>query len=207
MSVFSDDRFRGYSLSDSRPVAIIDLSYDSSSGFYGALSGSLVATSHDGLQPLGIQLNGGYAKRVSPNLSLDFGVIHSEYSTYASGGDAQSYTEAYAGLTGKVLSGRVTVSPDYLQAGAWSAYGEIHATVPAGSRWRFSGHVGLLVPLRCRIDYERYRSEFDWRLGISRDFGPVTANVSWSGTRHREDRYPYQSRATRGLVAGLTYAL
>src|SRR5436190_194451 len=49
VSIFSDDRFRGYSLSDGRPVGILDLSYDAANGLYGALSGSVVATRHDGL--------------------------------------------------------------------------------------------------------------------------------------------------------------
>jgi len=76
VSVFSDDRFRGYTLSDSRPVGILDLSYDAQNGFYGALSGSIVATRHDGLQPLGLQLNGGYAKRLSSGLTVDTGIVH-----------------------------------------------------------------------------------------------------------------------------------
>ena len=207
MSVFSDDRFRGYSLSDGRPVAILDLSYDSPEGFYGALSGSVAATRHDGLEPLWLQVNGGYAKRLSPNLSLDLGVTHWHYSKYSSAGSVESYSEAYAGLTGKFLSGRVYISPDYVHSGDWSLYTEVDGHVPAEGKWRVTGHAGLLVPFRSRIGYETYHPEFDWRLGVARDFGPVTASVSWSGTRHRQDDYPYRVRATRGLVVGLTYAL
>src|SRR6476620_5040716 len=47
ISIFSDDRFRGYSLSDGYPVGIFDLSYDAPSGLYGAVSGSMAAT-HSG---------------------------------------------------------------------------------------------------------------------------------------------------------------
>ena len=206
-SVFTDDRFRGYSLSDGRPVGIFDISYDAPDGLYAAASGSAVATRHDGLQPLGLQLNGGYAKRLSPSLTLDLGVVHSNYSRYSSSGPARSYTEAYAGIAGKFLSGRIYVSPDYLKPGAWTAYGEVNGNVPAGSKLRFIGHIGLLLPFERRVDYETYRPEFDWKLGVARDFGPVTATVAWTGTRHHEDRYPYESRATRALVFGLTYAL
>src|SRR4051794_25476402 len=95
VSVFSDNRFRGYSLSGGRPVGILDLSYDAPNGFYAALSGSVVATRHDGLRPLGIQLNGGYAKRLSSGLTVDAGVTHSNYFAYSSKGTRKSYTEGY----------------------------------------------------------------------------------------------------------------
>jgi uncharacterized protein (TIGR02001 family) len=207
VSVFSDDRFRGYSLSYNRPVAIADLSYDAPDGLYAALTGSAVATRHDGVQPLGLQLNGGYAKKLSANVSLDFGMTHSEYSRYSSSGPAKSYTEAYAGLSGKFLSGRVYLSPDYVRSGDWSLYGELDGHIPAEGKWRLTAHAGLLVPFRTRVGYESYHPEFDWRVGVARDFGPVTASVSATGTRRREETYPYRMRPTRALVFGLTYAL
>lgn len=207
VSIFSDDRFRGYSLSDGRPVGILDLSYDAPGGPYAAVSGSVVATRHDGLQPLGLQLNGGYAKRLSPTLTLDLGATHSAYSRYSDRGTGRSYTEGYAGLGGKYLSGRVYVSPDYLKAGLWTAYTEVDGNVPAGRKLRFTGHAGLLLPFEKYSGGERYRPEFDWRLGVARDFGPITARIAWTGTRHRADRYPYRARATRALIFGLTYAL
>jgi len=38
VSVFSDARFRGYSLSSGHPVAVVDISYDHRSGLYGAVT-------------------------------------------------------------------------------------------------------------------------------------------------------------------------
>ena len=80
VSIFSDSRFRGISLSDGRPVGIIDLSYDASNGLYGAVSGSVVDTRDDGVRVLSVTLNGGYATRLRSGLTADVGIVHSRYS-------------------------------------------------------------------------------------------------------------------------------
>ena len=208
VSIFSDDRFRGYSLSDGRPVGILDLSYDAPKGFYAAISGSAVATRHDGLQPLGVQLNGGYAKRLSSGLTADVGIVHSNYSSYSSRNADKSYTEVYAGLAGKILSSRISVSPDYLKPGAWTVYGEVDATVPAGKKLRVTGHVGLLGPLDRRgYAGETLRPELDWRLGLARDLGPVTLSVAWTGISRNRDLDQERSYGRQALIFGITWAL
>ena len=65
VSVFSEARFRAYSLSAGRPVASLDLSYDDPGGLYGGLSATAVMGGEDSFRPLGLVLNGGYAKRLS----------------------------------------------------------------------------------------------------------------------------------------------
>jgi uncharacterized protein (TIGR02001 family) len=207
ISIFSDDRFRGYSLSGARPVAIFDLSYDAPDGFYGALSGSIVATRHDGLQPLGLQLNGGYAKRLSSSLTVDLGTVHSNYSNYTSRGPGRSYTEVYAGLAGKILSSRISVSPDYLKPSVWTLYGEVDANMPTGKKLRLTAHVGMLVLLERQANNESYRPDFDWRLGIARDFGPVTVNAAWTGRMRGHDIYQERTYGRRALILGVTYVL
>jgi uncharacterized protein (TIGR02001 family) len=208
VSIFSDDRFRGYSLSGGRPVGILDLSYDAPNGFYAALSGSVVATRHDGLQPLRLQLNGGYAKRLSSGLTIDVGVVHSNYSEYSSRNASKSYTEVYAGLAGGVLSSRISVSPDYLKPGAWTVYGEVDANVPAGKKLRVTGHVGILAPLDRRgYSGDTLRPELDWRLGLARDIGPVTLSVAWTGISRNRDLYQERTYGREALIVGITYAL
>ena len=208
VSVFSDDRFRGYSLSGGRPVGILDLSYDAPNGFYAALSATVVATRHDGLQPLGLQLNGGYAKRLSSGLTIDAGVVHSNYSPYSSRNAGKSYTEVYAGLAGKILSSRLSVSPDYLKPGAWSLYGEVDANVPTVKKLHVTGHVGILAPLNHRGYYdETLHPELDWRLGFARDLGPVTLSVAWTGISRNRDLYQERSYGRRALIVGITCAL
>ena len=108
--------------------------------------------------------------RASP---IDLGIVHSNYSRYSSRGPARSYTEAYAGVGGKLLSSRISVSRGYLKPDAWSLYGELDANVPAGTRLRLTGHVGVLVPLD-RHGYRRGPTEpsSTGGLGIARDLGP-----------------------------------
>jgi uncharacterized protein (TIGR02001 family) len=206
ISVFSDDRFRGYSLSGGHPVGILDLSYDAPNGFYAALSGSVVATR--ALQPLGLQLNGGYAKRLSSGLTVDVGVVHSNYSRYSSRNASKSYTEVYAGLAGKILSSRISLSSDYLKPGAWTLYGEVDANVPAGKKLRVTGHVGFLAPLDRRgYSGDTLRPELDWRLGLARDVGPVSLSVAWTGISRNRDLYQERSYGRRALIVGITWAL
>jgi uncharacterized protein (TIGR02001 family) len=208
VSIFSDDRFRGYSLSGGRPIGILDLSYDSPNGLYAALSGSAVATRADGLQPLGVQLNGGYAKRLSSGLTVDVGVVHSSYTRYSSRSGARSYTEVYAGVAGKILSSRVFLSPDYLKPGTWTVYGEVDANVPAGKKLRVTGHVGLLTPLDRRgYSGETLRPELDWRLGLARNVGPVTLSVAWTGISRNRDLDQERPYGRQALIFGITCIL
>src|SRR3954451_3801745 len=59
ISLFNDYRFRGYTLSNGRPGAILDVGYEAPNGIYGAISGSLVASDGHGIQPLRLAINGG----------------------------------------------------------------------------------------------------------------------------------------------------
>ena len=106
-SLFTDARVRGYSLSAGHPVATIDLSYDDPGGLYGALSATAVLGSDEAIRPMGLQLNGGYAKRMRSGIVVDLGVTHSNYSRYSSRASA-SYTEIYAGVSRKALSTRIS---------------------------------------------------------------------------------------------------
>ncbi len=203
-SVFSDDRFRGYSLSNGHPVGILDLSYDAADGFYGAVSGSVLA-SRDGIQPLGLELNAGYAKQLTSALTVDLGAVHSDYSHYSSRRSGKAYTEAYLGLAGKLLSARVSVSPDYLSSGVWTVYGEVNGSLPVGSKLRFTGHIGLLRPLRRYSEGDIYRTELDWRLGLAREIGRVTLTASWTGVHPGRDVYQ-ERHGHHALVLGVSCA-
>jgi uncharacterized protein (TIGR02001 family) len=207
LSLLNDYRFRGFSLSDGRPVAVFDISYDASNGLYGAVSGSLVATRHDDIQPLGVQLNAGYAKQLQSGMTIDVGAIHSSYSEYSSRRSAYSYTEVYAGLAGKVVSGRIAVSPNYLSHRVWTLYSELNGSVPATSRLRLTGHVGMLLPLSYSNDASHYRHEFDWRIGVEQEFGRLSIHTDWTGARPGDERYPAASHDRSGIVLGVTYVL
>jgi uncharacterized protein (TIGR02001 family) len=205
VSVFSDARFRGYSLSSGHPVASLDLSFDRSDGTYAAASASVVASTADGLQPLGFQLNGGYARKLSRDVTLDVGITHSNYARYSSRGRANSYTEIYVGATRKFLTTRVYLSPHYFEAGTWTVYGEVDGDVSPARKLHFIGHVGALTPLRRGGDTAP--AAFDWRIGVSRELGPVSLQLAWTGVRSAHYHAPGGGRDQSRLIFGLSCPL
>lgn len=206
ISVFSDLRFRGISLSEGRPVGILDFAYDDPSGFYADAAASAVLRDGDEPEPLGIQLSGGYARRLKSGTTLDFGMTHSAYSRYSNGVPGRAYTEVYAGISHGALSSRVFVSPHYSVSGRWTAYGEINGNFSPATDWGVNGHVGMLVPLKSEVG-QSYRTDFDWRVGVSRTFGPLSLHASWSDGGPGKDHYGGQAHGRSALVLGASWAL
>jgi len=207
VSVFSDARFRGYSLSSGHPVAVVDLSYDDPSGLYGAVSASAVASSGDGIQPLGLQLSGGYARRLPGGVTIDVGAVHSSYTHYSSRGGSTSYTEIYAGASRGFLTSRVYLSPHYFGHGTKAAYGELDATASPLRKLRLSGHVGLLVPIDYPGANHDDRAQYDWRLGVAREVGPASLHLIATGGGPGHDYYGDRRHNRTALIFGLSWAL
>jgi uncharacterized protein (TIGR02001 family) len=206
VSVFSDERFRGYSLSAGHPVGALDLSYDDPSGFYLAATGSVVASSSDGIKPFGLQLGGGYARRLS-DVTFDLGAIHSEYSHYGRWTTARSYTEVYAGATYRFLSARVAYSPHYFEPGSRALYGELDANFSPAHKVGLTAHAGILVPVDYRESSGRKPVQYDWRLGISRDIGHASLHLIGSGGGPDRDPYNGHLHSRTALVAGISWSL
>jgi uncharacterized protein (TIGR02001 family) len=206
ISAFNDLQFRGYSLSNGRPVATLDFAYDDPSGFYAGASGTGVVRDGGKPAPLGFQLNGGYAKQLKSGTTLDFGIIHSSYSHYSSGEHDSSYTELYAGISRGALSSRIYLSPHYFAQGVWSAYGEINGVVSPARKWSIEGHVGMHVPIRTPST-ENYRNEFDWRIGVSRQLGRLSLHAAWSDGTPGSDYYRGHSHSRSALVVGASWVL
>ena len=205
-SVFSDDRFRGYSLSDGRPVAILDFSFDDPSGLYLGASGTGVLRTGGNAGLLGVQVDGGYAKRLRSGTTIDFGITHLQYPHYSNGSSSMSYTELYAGIARGGLSSRLFLSPHYFEPGRWTAYGELNGTISPARRWGIVAHAGMLVPLKTPSN-EAYRPEFDWSAGVTRELGPVSVNVTWSDGLPGHDHYRDRRHSGSALVVGASWIL
>lgn len=207
VSVSSGAQFRGYSLSNGRPVALLDLSYDSASGAYAAVSASGVLRSDPKLEPLELQLNGGYARRLSRDITVDVGIVHSAYSGNSSGSHGRSFTEIYAGVRRGILSSRLAFSPHYFESGVRTAYGELDANYSPTARLHLDGHLGLLVPLS-QSDYAyRSRRRVDWRLGLTHDAGPVSLHLIWAGGTSVRESSRSRSHGASRLIVGLSCPL
>jgi uncharacterized protein (TIGR02001 family) len=205
VSVFSDDRFRGYSLSDGRPVGTFDFAYDDSSGFYADAAATGVIQGNPAV--LGAQLNGGYARQLKSGTTLDFGIIYSTYSHYSHSGGRKSYGEIYAGIARGAFSSRIFLSPHYSEAGLWTAYGEINGHISPARKWSLDAHAGVLLPLRSPDNRESYRPAFDARIGVTRELGPLSLHASWVLGEHGREYYGDRARGGGAFVLGATWAL
>ncbi|MFL6758795.1 TorF family putative porin [Sphingomonas sp.] len=207
VSAFSDERFRGVSLSDGRPVGTLDLSYDAHNGLYAAASGSVVAGRGEGLKLLGASVNGGYARRLRSGLTIDVGAIHSRYSRYSGLASGLSYTEVYAGLAGKLVGARISVSPDYLGSARWTTHLELNGHVDLSRRLFAEGEVGLLVPLGAEDYQGSLRPQVDARAGIARSFGTVTLHMAVTTRSRPSDFYASRGHSHTALILGISTTL
>ena len=205
-SIYSDERFRGYSLSDGRPVAILDLSYDAANGFYGALSGSVVA-SREGLRPLGLTVNAGYARRLGSRFIGDLGIIHSRYSHYSGLAAGRAYTEVYAGVSGKHVGTRLSVSPDYVGTAGWTAHGEINGHVDITPRLLLDGALGALLPVGGGAYRGNSHAQWDARVGLAQRVGPLTLHAALTARARGPDIYAGRNHRRTALVIGVSAAL
>ena len=206
VSAYSDYRFRGYSLSDGRPVAILDLSYDLPTGLYASASGSVVASRGHGIQPLRLALNGGYATTAWPGLIADVGVIHARYSRYSGLAADRAYTEIYVGLGAKMAGARLSLSPDYLGYARWTLRGELSGHVDLSPTLGVTGIAGALVPLDEHY-VGRSRATWDARLGIAKRVGRVSLQAAVTARGKGGNLYGARNHRRAALIVGISSPL
>jgi uncharacterized protein (TIGR02001 family) len=202
VSLLSEARLRGYSLSAGNPVAQLDLSYDHPDGFYAALSASIVA--HQGAKPLGLQENIGFAKKLESGPIIDVGIVNSNYSRQSGHYRSLSYTEIYAGLIGRNVASHVYVSPNYFDSGVWTLYGDIDAGVRLIKKFNLTGHVGALKYLHDGPDDKLH---YDWQVGVKREFGRFAAQLAVSGGGPGKDFYYGREHHRTRVVIGVSCIL
>lgn len=204
ISVESDDRFRGRSLSSGQPVAMASLSYDHPSGIY--VDGALVAQlAGDGAGVTRLQGDIGYAVKLDTALSLDLGVQRSQYTSHYSIGRAAHYTEFFVGLTRHRVSARVYYSPDYLRAGTTTLYTEAEVAIVRSEKWHLSAHAGRLFYLSLAPAYASFRDQNDWRLSLSRDLHGFEVHAALSGGGPGQDFYSGGTHARTAVVVGISH--
>lgn len=181
LSILSDFRFRGYSLSQGRPVMSLDLSYDDAAGPYVNGKLSIVGTEGSRVRLLGATGNIGYARKLRIGSTLDVGIIHSRFTNYSGYGDAAQYTEIYTGLIGTHLSAHIHYSPHYFRSGLSTIYADISAVTRPAPNWRINGHYGLLTQIGGERPPNISRVHHDWRLSITREAGRLDLQLALTG--------------------------
>jgi uncharacterized protein (TIGR02001 family) len=204
VAIASDERFRGRSVSEGRPVVSADVSYDAPGGAYVGVTGTLVAARHDGPEPLALQAYAGYAARLPAGPSLDLGVTHSNYTEYYGGGRATQYTELYAGLITSRFASHLYYSPNYFGDGYATLYGELDTAVRPARGWRLSAHAGVLNILGGSKPPEIRSTQYDWRLGLATAVRSLDVELSWSGAGPDRDYYGGAPRSRSGVSLRLS---
>ena len=200
LTVESDYRFRGRTLSAGRPTATAQIGYDDRSGVYLNVAATGVAH-HDGARLMAFHGNLGYARRVTGRLTLDAGVLHTEYfDSYVSGRPAKT-TEFYAGAGVGRVAARVYYSPHYFYPDYRSLYGELELTLPVGEKWRLQGHVGGLTYLETPRYYYGPRDRYDWRVAGARQFDRLELSLALSGGGPGKQNYDGRAHNLTALTA------
>ena len=162
--------------------------------------------SSEAVEPLSLQLNGGYARRLGSDAVLDLGIVHSSYSQYASKGSS-SYTEVYAGVSRKALSARISYAPHYFVHGASAFYGEVDANLSPMPKLNLNAHVGLLIPVDYDEAADKPRNQHDWRIGVARQLGRISLHAFLTGGGPDRDYYRGHHHNRTNLVLGVSYPL
>jgi uncharacterized protein (TIGR02001 family) len=176
-SAESDYRFRGVSLSGSKPSVRLSANLDTRAGWYAGASAIQSEVSEGGRYGQ-VAAYAGYAMPIGGGSGLDFGGTYSHFA----GNRQYDFAEAYAGLLSRRWSLRVNYSPDYFGRHVQTAYLDASGHVPLGDVVRLFGHLGLLAPLeRVQPDVgEGNRARADVRVGIGWAPGDVDLQLAWT---------------------------
>ena len=200
VDVESDYRYRGYSLSAAQPSATVRVGYDDESGAYANLSATLAID--DNLRFVGVQGGVGYARRVGRKLTVDGGVLRTQYRATYSGGRLREYTEIYGGFSLDPVSVRLSWSPDY-RPGHDAVYGEIEASFVPARSWRIDLHLGALDEFG---GGSVTKMRYDWRIGAARRLGVFELHAALSGGGPGRDYYAGRLHNRTALTLGASWS-
>jgi uncharacterized protein (TIGR02001 family) len=190
VSLLSDYRFRGESLTDGRPAAQAGLAYDHESGLF---LGTLISNVHIEPTATGLsgQVYGGYARPLGERKSWEVGAVTYLFP-HPSAPPDYDYSEVFVGASVNRLSARVYYSRDYFQSGVHAIYSEVSAEQPLSEQVALLGNIGYLrtgSPRRS-VSVERGGSQLDFMAGIGWNVASFTFEFGLTGTGSRRDTCP-----------------
>lgn len=202
LTVATDYRLRGLSLTDRRSALSLAATYDHMSGAYagGMLIGHDPARS--GARILGHMEYLGVAGGKPGGPTWDVGVNNVDLELRLARRISIAYTEAYVGVSQGPWSARLSLAPDYPRKGVETAYLDLNATTRPAEAWRVFGHAGALVRLGGSNARDGRGERFDLQAGVAREFD--RGEVFLSGTATFPRPQPYTSGSEAGLIVGAT---
>jgi uncharacterized protein (TIGR02001 family) len=203
VTLTSQERFRGYSVSDGYPAATFSISYDDAAGPY--IEGSIMVAGNlsDGLERSRFEGNAGYALRLKNGPTVDVGVVHAEYTGYQIYGKQAVFTEVYAGIITRHLSVHAHYSPNYFQRSVTTFYTDMDGSVPLTSRVRLSAHYGLLFQIDGGHEPAGTRTR-DWRIAASTDVKQLTFELALASGSDKRSFYGVVKNGGTALLFSVT---
>jgi uncharacterized protein (TIGR02001 family) len=201
VSVVSDYRYRGISLSDNEPAAQLGVNYDDETGWYaGAFVSTIKSAAYDtrGAQLISFA---GYAWRMPSGLSVDIGADYSLVTAVP----RYNYPEVYAGFAFQNVSGRLHYAPRYFGQNSAALYGELNLAQPLLENVRLLAHIGVLDSEANRYYENPSGALVDGAIGVGIDWQGFSMQVSWVGVNHSSGAYAINGiERRRGLVVALS---
>lgn len=160
MAAESDYRFRGVSLSDSKPGLHATLNVDAPGGAYGgvSLTRAALTPAERYTQVL------GYAGWVTPAGGGRHVEIGASFAHFV-GNASYDYAEAFFGLLAERWQLRAYVAPDYFGRDTATLYVEGNLQHPLGEQLRAFGHLGTLLVLHAPDGTDK-STRADVRVGL-----------------------------------------
>jgi uncharacterized protein (TIGR02001 family) len=199
LAITSDYRVRGVSFSDRRPALSVSLNGDFANGVYVGAQAVVQDAAGAHMRLLGHQEYLGYARRMDDGRSWEVGVDNQRYEGYGPAPFRLTYTEAYAGLSGRNFTTRLYYSPNYNGPDHHIAYLETNAVIRPADGWRITGHAGIYQPLNSWTFVKR-RPRYDGRVEVIRTFGRAELSLGFAGATPSFG--PDPKRTEGALIAG-----
>jgi uncharacterized protein (TIGR02001 family) len=202
VSLLSDNRFRGVSLSDRKPALQGEVAYDSASGLYAGAQASTVRLR--GADPgLSAETYAGLVHAFGQRGSFDLGVAGYFYPESAMHG-SYNYREVFVGGALDRVQARLHYSDDYFGRDLQALYAEINSSVDLSESLRLVVHLGFLG-YRGQYPGPSPSSQWDAKLGLVTELAGLTLELSVVGTDVSSDRCPGTYHAcTPGLVLAVS---
>jgi len=175
--------FRGETISDDNPGVTLAISADDRSGLFAGGDISFAAGPHEPHFASSNQY-AGYAWRKN-KVSFEVGVIHRDYRRMYDDAYRPDYFEGFVGISNNRGRVRLYVSPDYLQDGRNTYYGELDARLAKVAGWKLNGHLGVsLIPHDVTDPQRGFISYEDWGLSVSRKIGQFDFTMGAAATNY-----------------------
>jgi uncharacterized protein (TIGR02001 family) len=196
VAVDSDYRYRGVSLSDSRPSGRATLNYDAPERWYAgaSLTRAALTTIDSYTQVLGYA---GWSTPIGDGRDVELGVDASHFI----GISGYDFAEAYLGLLAQNWTARLYYAPDYYGRHVDVVYAELDVHVALDERSRVFAHAGALQPVR-GAEGEAGRTRVDLSVGAGIVWRGWDLHVAAVGASHGGPYPAIFSGRSAALVVG-----